>query len=244
MRKLICAMLALMILAGQANAAGRVALSFDDGPSGDNTEALLDMLADREVHASFFLCGYRIEAYPELCGALARAGHELGIHGYSHGCFDAMSPDELRDELTQTASLIRKYAGVPPVLVRPPCGALNGGVCEAAREAGLSVILWSVDPEGWRCRDADAVVRRVCGQVHDGSIILLHDMYPSSVDAAARIIDRLRAEGFEFLTVSELAQSAGEPLRPGPVYRRFDPAEKTREADLPGADRITGRRGR
>ena len=127
MRKLICAMLALMILAGQANAAGRVALSFDDGPSGDNTEALLDMLADREVHASFFLCGYRIEAYPELCGALARAGHELGIHGYSHGCFDAMSPDELRDELTQTASLIREYAGVPPVLVRPPCGALNGG---------------------------------------------------------------------------------------------------------------------
>ena len=117
-------------------------------------------------------------------------------------------------------------------------------MCEAAREAGLSVILWSVDPEDWRCRDADAVVRRVCGQVHDGSIILLHDMYPSSVDAAARIIDRLRAEGFEFLTVSELAQSAGEPLRPGQVYRRFDPAEKTREADLPGADRITGRRGR
>ena len=223
LRKLFCALLALMILTGHTHAAGRVALSFDDGPSGDNTEALLDMLAARNVHATFFLCGYRIEAYPDQCTHLARAGHELGIHGYSHGCFDAMSPAALRAELDITARLIRENAGVCPTLVRPPCGAWNDSVCGIARDAGLSVILWSVDPEDWRCRDADAVVRRVCGQVCDGSVILLHDMYQSSVDAAARIIDRLRAEGYEFLTVSELARAVGVVLNPGEVYRNFPP---------------------
>ena len=234
LKKLLCALLALFLLTGRAAAAGRVALSFDDGPSGANTEALLDMLADQDVHATFFLCGYRIEAYPELCGALAKAGHELGVHGYSHACFDALTPAALRAELDDTARLIRENAGVCPALVRPPCGALNEGVCQVARNAGLSVILWSVDPEDWRCRDADAVVRRVCGQVCDGSVILLHDMYQSSVDAAARIIDRLRAEGYEFLTVSELAKSAGDSLRPGEVYRRFGATEKTREDIPPG----------
>lgn len=234
MRKLFCAFLALMILTGQASASGRVALSFDDGPSGDNTEALLDVLAAREVAATFFLCGYRIEDYPVLCGALAGAGHELGIHGYSHGCFDAMTPRELRAELDRTSELIRQNAGLLPTLVRPPCGALSSEVCDAAREAGLSVILWSVDPEDWRCRDADAIVRRVCGQVRDGSVILLHDMYPSSVEAAAQIIDRLRGEGYEFLTVSELAARTHTPLTPGEVYRRFCTEEKTREDSPPG----------
>ncbi len=234
MKKLLCAIAVVLLLTGRTAASGRVALSFDDGPSGANTEALLEMLAQRDVPATFFLCGYRIETYPELCGALARAGHELGIHGYSHGCFDAMPPADLLAELDRTAAMIREAAGTRPTLVRPPCGALNDGVRDVIRDAGLSVILWSVDPEDWRCRDVDSIVRRVCGQVHDGSIILLHDMYPSSVEAAAQIIDRLRSEGYEFLTVSGLASASGTALLPGEVYRRFDFTEKTREDRPPG----------
>ena len=241
-KKLLCVLLTLALLSGRVCASGRVALSFDDGPSGANTEALLDMLGERDVRATFFLCGYRIEAYPDLCGQLARAGHELGVHGYSHGCFDAMDPGELREELSRTAALLRENAEVSPALVRPPCGALNGRVCDAAREAGMAVILWSVDPEDWRCRDPDAVVRRVCGQVHDGSVILLHDMYPSSVEAAGRIIDRLRAEGYEFLPVSELAARTDTPLVPGEVYRRFGTDEKPGRTRLPGEDQASSRK--
>ncbi len=223
MRKLLCAVLALSLLTVGVHAS-RIALTFDDGPSGNNTEALLDLLAEKQVKATFFLCGYRIEAYPKLPARLARAGHELGIHGYSHTCFDAMDAETLRGELTDTAELIRKTADAEPALVRPPCGALNDRVCETARAAGLSIMLWSVDPEDWRCRDVDAIVRRVCAGAEDGGVILMHDIYPSSVEAAGRIIDRLRAEGYEFVTVSELAQSAGVPLRPGEVHRRFVPS--------------------
>ena len=217
MRKLLLAALALAVLTRPAWAGPCVALTFDDGPSGDNTLALLDMLEQKDVRATFFLCGYRIEAFPTLPEALRRAGHELGVHGYSHECFDAMTPDELRSELSRTAALM----GMSPTLVRPPCGAWNAQVREAAREAGMRIILWSVDPEDWRCRDPAEIARRVCEGAEDGSIILLHDLYPSSVDAAARIIDRLRAEGYEFCTVSELAERAGTDMEPGMAYAMF-----------------------
>ena len=217
LRKLLCALLAAALLAGPVRAAPCVALTFDDGPSGDNTLALMALLEEKQVRATFFLCGYRIEAYPALSGALRAAGHELGVHGYSHDCFDAVDPAQLRDEIARTAALL----GGTPALLRPPCGAWNAQVREAAREAGLSVILWSVDPEDWRCRDPAEIARRVCERASDGSVILLHDLYPDTVEAAGRIIDRLRAEGYEFRTVSELAEQTGAELRPGEVFSGF-----------------------
>jgi peptidoglycan/xylan/chitin deacetylase (PgdA/CDA1 family) len=195
-----------------------VALTFDDGPSGDNTRALMALLEEKDVRATFFLCGYRIEAFPALPEALRRAGHELGVHGYSHNCFDAMTPAELCGELSRTAALM---GGAD--LVRPPCGAWNARVREAARDAGMRIILWSVDPEDWRCRDPEEIARRVCGAAENGSVILLHDLYPSSVEAAGSIIDRLRARGFAFCTVSELAERAGVSMEPGQAYSQFGP---------------------
>ena len=218
-KKLLCTLLALGALVRPVGAAPCAALTFDDGPSGDNTLALMALLEEKDVRATFFLCGYRIESFPALPEALREAGHELGVHGYSHGCFDAMTPEELRDELSRTAALM----GGAPTLLRPPCGAWNGQVRAAAREAGMRIILWSVDPEDWRCRDPEEIARRVCGQVKDGSVILLHDLYPETVEAAGRIIDRLRAGGYELCTVSELARRAGITMEPGQAYSQFDP---------------------
>ena len=217
MKKLLLALAAALALTGSCAAAPCVALTFDDGPSGDNTLALLDLLAQKEVQATFFLCGYRIELYPTLPGTIRQAGHELGAHGYSHDCFDAMPPAQLRAELARTSALM----GEAPRLLRPPCGAWNGQVRAAAAEAGMSLILWSVDPEDWRCRDPAEIARRVCAGARNGSVILLHDLYPDTVAAAGQIIDRLRAEGYEFLTVSALAERAGVCMEPGEVYSQF-----------------------
>lgn len=218
MKKMVLALLALAVFALPVKAAPCAALTFDDGPSGDNTRALMDLLAEKDVRATFFLCGYRIALFPALPEVLRQAGHELGVHGYSHNCFDTMTPEELRDEISRTASLM----GGEPVLLRPPCGAWDGRVRDAAREAGMAVVLWSVDPEDWRCLDPEEIARRVCGRVRDGSIILLHDLHPSTVDAAGRIIDRLRAEGYDFCTVSELAERRGFALLPGEICGGFD----------------------
>lgn len=218
MKKLLFAVLAAALLALPARAAPCVALTFDDGPSGDNTLALMELLAEKDVRATFFLCGYRIEQFPELPGALRRAGHELGVHGYSHNCFDTMTPAALRGEISRTSALM----GGAPGLLRPPCGVWDARVRSAAREAGMCVVLWSVDPEDWRCRDPAEIVRRVCAGAADGSILLLHDLYPATVAAAGQIIDRLRAEGYEFCTVSELAERKGAALLPGEVYSQFD----------------------
>ena len=168
-RRLLIAAVAASVLCVPAWAGPCVALTFDDGPSGDNTRLLMAMLEEKDVRATFFLCGYRIEAFPALPEALRAAGHELGVHGYSHECFDTMTPDQLRDELSRTAALMGGAS-----LVRPPCGAWNDRVRGAARDAGMRIILWSVDPEDWRCRDPEEIARRVC-------VVLLHDLYPSSV---------------------------------------------------------------
>ena len=218
----VCAL--LLTCAVHAAPAGCVALTFDDGPSGDNTEALLQMLKDRDVRATFFLCGYRIDTYPELPEKLACAGHTLGVHGYSHTCFDTLTPQELKDELDTTKDRILALTGQTPMLLRPPCGAWDDNVREASRKAGLTVILWSVDPEDWRCRDCREIARRVCDSVQNGSVILMHDMYQSSVDAAALLIDELRSRGYEFVTVPELAKLAGCELKPGDVFSQFSGA--------------------
>ncbi len=226
LRKLLCVFLTLLVLTlgSSATATSYVALTFDDGPSGENTEVLLEMLEKRRVQATFFLCGYRIEAYPDQPASLSKAGHELGVHGYSHTCFDTMDPETLREELQATTSLIYEKTGKKPVLLRPPCGAWNDTVRSESRDAGLTVILWSVDPKDWSCHDSAEIARRVCEKAENGSVILLHDMHQSSIDAAAKIIDTLRAQDYAFVTVSELAELAESEIRPGEVYSQFSAA--------------------
>lgn len=219
---IVCAV--LLTCGVHAAPAGYVALTFDDGPSGGNTQKLLHMLDERDVRATFFLCGYRIDAFPDLPGQLSGAGHALGVHGYSHTCFDALTPEALADELEATKSRIESLTGQTPTLLRPPCGAWDETVRDKSLSAGLSVILWSVDPEDWRCRDSREIARRVCADAANGSVILMHDLYPSSVEAAAQIIDTLHSRGYEFVTVPELAELAGCELKPGDVFSQFSGA--------------------
>ena len=197
-----------------------VALTFDDGPSGRFTRALLAGLDQRNVKATFLLCGYRMAQYPELTKQIHLAGHEIGLHGYSHDAMNTMSTETLYREIDRTKALLPD--GCTAKFLRPPGGQCSSTTKAAAKKRGLALLCWSVDPRDWACHDAAAIEQQVLCQVRDGDVILLHDMSDSSVKAALCIVDRLLAQGFRFVTVSELAKRKGISPRPGQIYCRFD----------------------
>ena len=150
-----------------------VALTFDDGPNGACTEALLRLLAEKGVPATFFLCGYRIAERPDLAAAIAKGGHEIGLHGYSHEYFTKMTPEALAQELAQTAALLQDAGAGETALLRPPGGLMSDEVKRQAAQAGLSLILWNVDPEDWRGGPAQATAQHVISHAAPGAIVLL-----------------------------------------------------------------------
>ena len=222
MRRTICLILCVLSLCPiRAKAAEEkyVALTFDDGPSGKFTRRLLKGLYDRDAKATFLLCGYRLKQYPDLAEQLLEEGHEIGIHGYSHGNMKTMTRTEIAREIMDTEALLPKNCKA--AFVRPPGGCCSDAVIQVARARGLAVLGWSVDPRDWATSDVIAIDAAVVEQVKDGDIVLLHDMTDSSVDAALAIIDHLQAQGFSFVTVSELAFLRQEKIRPGIIYDSF-----------------------
>jgi peptidoglycan/xylan/chitin deacetylase (PgdA/CDA1 family) len=222
MRRILAILLSICLLCTAVKADSQtkyVALTFDDGPSGRFTRRLLDGLQQRQVPATFFLCGYRIKDYPQLTQRIFEEGHEICLHGYSHNNMGQMTAREVTGEIEATQALLPE--GCRPVFLRPPGGICADAVLQAAREADLSLLLWSVDPKDWKVLDAPTVTAAVIDRVKSGDVILLHDMTDSSVDAALAIIDRLQEQGFTFVTVSQLASLQGYDLQPGQVYEQF-----------------------
>ena len=214
----LCAL--MLVSPVRADAGARyVALTFDDGPSGRFTRRLLEGLEQREVKATFFLCGYRLADYKSLAKKIHDQGHEIGLHGYSHESLGKMTAAQVRKELKDTAALLPEDCEC--TLLRPPGGASGQALGQVCREMGLAIINWSVDPRDWANHDAAVVEAAVISQVKNGDIILLHDMCDCTVNAAFGIIDKLTAEGFQFVTVSELAKLQGESIQPGKIYTRF-----------------------
>lgn len=222
MRRIFLVILCLCLLCPsvQATETGKyVALTFDDGPSGRFTRRLLEGLEKRNVKATFLLCGYRMAQSPQMTQAIFDAGHEIGLHGYSHDNMADMSYREAAKEITDTLALLPE--GCSPVFLRPPGGSCGRAAVQAAKDTGLALLNWSVDPRDWCNHDATAVETAVVSTVRDGDVILLHDMCECSVDAALAIIDRLKAQGFTFVTVSELARIKGIDPKPGTMYQQF-----------------------
>ena len=149
-------------LTAQAAEEKYLAMTFDDGPSGRFTRRLLEELEGRQSRVTFFLCGYRLEQYPDMAGRMLEAGHEIGLHGYSHACMENMSPEKLEWELSKTEALLREQTGTTSYLLRPPGGQTNQAVIHAAESHGLSLITWSVDPKDWATSNREKVLRG-CG---------------------------------------------------------------------------------
>ena len=222
MRRMILAILCAVFLLIPAKAQEEekyVALTFDDGPSGRYTERLLEGLRERNVKATFLLCGYRMEDFPDLTDRIFQDGHEIGYHGFSHDNMSTMSRRKIAEELEKSGILLPQ--GCKPVFLRPPGGAVSDGVRQVAQVRLLGILKWSIDPKDWAVHNAPLVIQRVLDTVKDGDVILLHDMSDSSVTAALEIIDRLQKQGYHFVTVSQLAELRGIRIRPGEIYESF-----------------------
>ncbi|MCI9310984.1 MAG: polysaccharide deacetylase family protein [Lawsonibacter sp.] len=196
-----------------------VALTFDDGPRSSTTGPLLDGLALREVPATFFLVGNRIPGNEDLVRRMAAEGHQIGIHTYDHVELKGLSRQDFDLQVGKTRALITQLVGEGNYWLRPPYGLMDR---QADQWCGGPVILWSVDPEDWKDDDIDRIVAAVVEHVSNGDIILLHDLFPSSAQAALRVVDTLLARGCCFVTVEQLMAERGVTPEVGARYRKIN----------------------
>jgi len=183
----------------------RVALTFDDGPDPVRTPALLDALAELGAPATFFLLGSQVEQHPELAARIAREGHEIGNHTYSHLYLPLARGTSVEGELAAADSAIRRATGIVPTLARPPYGGRSPWTVRAFARAGKRVVLWDVNSFDWKGKPAAEVAQRVLDRTRPGSIILMHDAREGgevTVEAVKLLVPALRARGFELVTVS------------------------------------------
>lgn len=179
----------------------KVALTFDDGPHPVYTPQLLDGLNKRGVHATFFVVGKNILGNEALLKRMETEGHLIGNHTYSHVKLSELDIARACAEVEKTNALICEVTGKEPEFIRPPFGEWK-----KAMECSFEMIpvLWDVDPLDWTTKNTALVVERVLKDTKPGDIILLHDYYQSSVDAALEIVDALTERGYKFVTVDEL----------------------------------------
>lgn len=194
-----------------------VALTFDDGPS-KHTSKILDCLAANNAKATFFVVGYNVNTYASVLERAASLGMEIGNHTMNHKNLKTLGADGVRAELKTASDAIVSITGARPTLIRPPYGNYNSTVSSVA---DAPLILWSVDTLDWKTRNADSTVSSILNNVKDGSIVLMHDLYSQSAEAAVRVIPELIARGYKLVTVSELAQAKGIALANGKAYSAF-----------------------
>lgn len=179
----------------------KIALTFDDGPHPVYTPELLDGLKERDVKATFFVVGKNIEGNEDIIKRMDEEGHLIGNHTYDHVKITDMTPEQACAQLTKTSELVEEITGKKTEFIRPPFGAWDNTL-----DCGFAMfpVLWSIDPLDWTTKNTDTVVERVLDKAEENSIILLHDYYSSSVEAALRIVDALQERGYEFVTVDKM----------------------------------------
>jgi len=193
---------------------GRIALTFDDGPS-EWTPPILELLAQHGARATFFVLRRHALELPETAARIARGGHEVACHGLDHVDLAQLPPAEIRAGLERAQEAIASATGVRPRLFRPPYATSSARVARAAAAVSLEpTILRDVDPADWRAEDSRAVAAAVLDAVRPGSIVCLHDGVPQgnrgtsdrtvTVAAVERLVPELQARGLELVTVSEL----------------------------------------
>lgn len=193
-----------------------IALTFDDGPRRDTTTKLLDGLAERGVPATFFLIGEQLIGNEDIVRRMDEEGHQIGIHTYDHVLLTGLNQADFDAQVGKTRQMLKNILGHNDFVLRPPYGLYDEGV---QAKAECSIILWSIDPEDWGDKNPERIVRHIVDNAEDGDVVLLHDIYPTSVEAALRVVDELHAKGYLFVTVDQLFAARGIELQAGEVYR-------------------------
>lgn len=220
-----------------------VAMTFDDGPHPTNTPRLLDILAKRNIKATFFVVGTNARRYPAIMKRMVAEGHEVGNHTVNHPHLTKITEAKAMEEVTGCEQAIVSTTGVKPRLFRPPGGYINNHQKIWLKDRfGYSTVMWAVDPQDWKRPGSSVVAQRIISNSSAGAIILAHDIHAPTITAMPQALDGLLAKGLRFVTVSQLiAMEQGGVAEAG----GSKPAEATEgtvaePTPLPGADPEVG----
>ncbi|NLB88652.1 MAG: polysaccharide deacetylase family protein, partial [Syntrophomonadaceae bacterium] len=186
-----------------------VALSFDDGPDPINTPLILEALERHNAKATFFVLGIKSERYPFLIKKIIADGHEIGNHTYSHPDFHNQSEESMLKEIKKCSDIIYKLTGQFPSLFRPPGGFLSHDLVDLVKNEGLTIAYWTYqqDSRDWKGKSAAQISDHIEKHISPGQIIILHDGSPNGIETAKALdilIPKLKEEGYEFVTITEL----------------------------------------
>ncbi|WP_332695596.1 polysaccharide deacetylase family protein [Halalkalibacter lacteus] len=186
----------------------RIALTFDDGPEDTYTPQILEILREKGVKATFFVVGERVKEYPERLKQMYREGHAIGNHTWDHPHLPELTDEQMNESIQSTTAEIEKIIGFKPDLFRPPYGEIEDRQAELLTKQGYRSIMWTADTKDWSGVSAEEIVSRVKQDASPGAIVLQHNYHVEgkfeTVKALPEIIDELRAQGYEFVTVPTL----------------------------------------
>ncbi|MBS4195622.1 polysaccharide deacetylase family protein [Lederbergia citri] len=182
----------------------KVALTFDDGPHPENTQKILSHLEKYGAKATFFQIGKLVDENPGITAEVFNKGHEIASHTWNHPDLITLNADQVEEEISTTQNVIKTVIGEAPVHFRPPYGNTNESIKEIARGYGETEVLWTVDTLDWKSRDPEAILQIVQEEVRDKSVILMHDIHRTTVEAVERVLKFLDDEGYEMVTLRNL----------------------------------------
>ena len=191
----------------------KIALTFDDGPTSDETVQILDLLKEYDAKATFFVVGSRVERHASIIEREIREGHEVGNHTFHHLIWDRnVSEKQLIKEIKLTQKAISNISGYQPSLFRPVQGFYNQKLVDVVEQSSLQVVLWSQkhDTRDWDRPGVNYIVQNVLNDIENGDIILLHDHVngkSQTILALKRILPALKEKGYECVTISELLKT-------------------------------------
>lgn len=186
-----------------------VALTFDDGPDPKTTPQALDILKKYGAKATFFMVGQNIDGNEAIVKRVHNEGHQIGIHTWDHPVLTKLPLETAQKEILDTQTAINNVIGIKPTITRPPYGAINATIQNSVYQ---SFIMWNVDSLDWKTRNTKAIMQEIA-KTQPGSIILMHDIHQTSIDALPSVLEYLKSNGYTLVTVDELLEGQLEPHR-------------------------------
>ncbi len=200
----------------------RIAFTFDDGPNVGTSERILDAFKGQDGSATFFVVASRISGREYIVQRALEEGHELGNHSFNHPNLTELGVEGFLEEINSGQEEIYAATGVYPQILRPTYGSVND---EMKANVPMPMVNWNLDTHDWSSKDAEAIAEIILEEARDGSIVLMHDIYPESADAIELVLPKLAEKGFVFLSISELFESAGIQLQAGGLYKDINIVE-------------------